>query len=81
MPGYHTHPLPAADTIQLMKVGDLTNTPYSSIESFDSTTVNPRLVIKRSVPTANEEHVFYLKGEIPEANLVSYIKFKLTICG
>ena len=51
------------------------------MESIDSTTIEPRLIIKRDTPTATEEEVIYIKGEIPHAGIYDYITLKLTICG
>ena len=58
-----TPSVPTSDAIRLKANGGSTLVTF--VESTDSTTVNPRLIIKRSTPTATEAMEFWLKGEIP----------------
>ena len=74
--------LPTTDAVRISpgSVGSVV-TRETIMESIDSTTIEPRLIIKRDTPTATEETVIYIKGEIPQAVIHDYVTIKLTICG
>ena len=54
---------PTAEAIRISLAGTVVR--QTSLESIDSSTIEPRLIIKRDTPTTPELQTIYIKGEIP----------------
>ena len=74
-----TPSLPTSEAIRISPAGTVSR--QTQMESLDSSTIEPRLIIKRDTPTTPELSTIYIKGEIPQATIQKFITLKLVICG